>query len=145
MEGDEVGISSKIPNWKLLFLLRTKIKRNADCPNKDIFKHIHQNIRAHPKSKKSALINDCGNTVAYSEQSKQSEGVGEQVRFVLNLLWRSVGWCHPRKCGCFYSHLIRSETVFRAGKLIQNCYKHMFFWKTGNLILVNWEQFRSTT
>ena len=37
------------------------------------------------------------------------------------------------------------ETVFWADKLIQNCYKHIFFLKTGNLILVNWEQFGSTT
>ena len=34
---------------------------------------------------KTALINDYKIIVAYSEQSKQSEGVSEQVWFVLNI------------------------------------------------------------
>ena len=86
MEGDEVGIFSKAPDWKPLFLLKIKIKQNAGCPNKDIFKHIHQNIRAYPISKKSALIliNGLWKYVVYSELSEKTEGVSEQVRFVLN-------------------------------------------------------------
>ena len=32
--------------------------------------------------------------IAYSEQSKQSEGVGKQVRFILNLFWCFKGWRH---------------------------------------------------
>ena len=101
MEGDEVGIFSKVPDWKPLFLLKIKTKQNPGCPNKDIFKHIIQNIKAYPKSKKSALINDYENIVAYSEQFEQSEAVGEQVRFVLNIFWGSEGWCHPRKMWLF--------------------------------------------
>ena len=37
-----------------------KIKQNSDCPNKEynaIFKHIHQNIRAYPRSKTQLLGN----------------------------------------------------------------------------------------
>ena len=75
---------------------QAEVKQNPGCPNKDIFKH-QQNIRVYPKSKKSALINDYENIVAYSEQFEQSEAVGEQVWFVLNLFWGSEGWCHPRK------------------------------------------------
>ena len=72
------------------------------------------------------ILNDYENIVAYSEQSKQSEGISEQVWFVLNLFWGSEGWCHPEKCGCFYS-------LF----LLFLKYKHIFFFKTRNLIL-NW-------
>ena len=68
-----------------LFLLKIKTKQNPGCPNKDIFKHIIQNIKAYPKSRKSALINNYENIVAYSEQFEQSEAVGEQVGFVLNI------------------------------------------------------------
>ena len=93
MERDEVGIFGKVPDWKPSLLLKIKIKQNPGYPNKDVFNHIHQNIRAYPKSKKSALIHDDENIVAYSEQSKQSEGVGKQVRFVLNLFWGSGDWC----------------------------------------------------
>ena len=101
MERDEVGIFGKVPDWKPSLLLKIKIKQNPGYPNKDVFNHIHQNIRAYPKSKKSALIHDDENIVAYSEQSKQSEGVGKQVRFVLNLFWGSGDWCHPRKMWLF--------------------------------------------
>ena len=55
MEGDERGIFSKAPDWKLLFLLKIKIKQNTVCTNKEynvIFTHIHQNIVAYPRSKK---------------------------------------------------------------------------------------------
>ena len=75
MEGDKVGIFIKAPDWEPLFLLKIKFKQNPGCPNKEynaIFEHIHQNIRAYPRSK-SALINDYENIIAYSEKSKQSE------------------------------------------------------------------------
>ena len=62
MEEDETGIFSKVPDSESLFLLKRTIKQNPGCPNKNynaIFKNIHQNIRAYPRSKKkSALIND---------------------------------------------------------------------------------------
>ena len=38
-----------------------------------IFEHIHQNVRAYPRSTKTALINDHENIVAYSKESEQSE------------------------------------------------------------------------
>ena len=38
------------------FLLKMKIKQNSGCPNNEynaVFKHIHQNIGAYPRSKKN--------------------------------------------------------------------------------------------
>ena len=37
MEGDEVGIFSKVSDRESLLLLKIKIKQNLGCPNKDIF------------------------------------------------------------------------------------------------------------
>ena len=75
MEGDEGCILSKAPDLKSLFLLKIKIKRNSGCPNKEynaIFKHI--NIRTSPRSKKkSGLINDWENIVAYWEAAQPQE------------------------------------------------------------------------
>ena len=48
---------------------------------------------------------------------RAKRGLGEQVRFVLNIFGGSEGWCHPR----IYLYE----------------YKYIFFLKTGNLIL-NW-------
>ena len=145
MKGVGLGIFSKVPDGKPLFLLKIKIKQNPGCTNKGILKHIHQNIRVYPKIKKSALINDYENIAAHSEQSKQSEGVFEQVKFFLNSFLGSEGWCHRRKMWLFLPSFNSLETVFPACKLMQNCYKNIFFLKTGNLILVNWEQFGNTT
>ena len=55
MEGSEGVIFNKAPDWKSLFLFKIMIKQNLGCPNKEynaIFKHIHQNIRVYPRSKK---------------------------------------------------------------------------------------------
>ena len=137
MKRVELVFFSKVPDGKPLFLLKIKIKQNPGCTNKGILKHVHQNIRAYPKIKKSALINDYENIAAHSEQSKQSEGVFEQVRFFLNLFLGSESWCHRRKMWLFLPSFNRLETVFPACKLTQNCYKHIFFLKNGNLFLVN--------
>ena len=56
MEGGEGGIFSKDPDRKPLFLLNEKIKQNSVFPNKKynaIVDHIHQNIKTHPRSKKT--------------------------------------------------------------------------------------------
>ena len=46
--------------------------RSSNCKVFQIFKHIDQNIRAIPKVKKFAFINDYENIPPYSEQSEQS-------------------------------------------------------------------------
>ena len=59
MEGDEVGIFSKAPDWKPLFLLKIKIKQNTGYPNKEYnlaFKHFPQHIRVYPRSKKKYAL-----------------------------------------------------------------------------------------
>ena len=38
-----------------------------------IFEHLHQNIRACPRKKKSALINDWEKIIVYWEKSEESE------------------------------------------------------------------------
>ena len=127
--------------------------------------------RAYAKNKKICIEKIC--IVAYSEQSEQSEGEGEQVWLVLNLYERSEGWCHPRKIWLFllsfkFANSIPSTETDT--KLFYK-YKHIFFLKTGKLILnwvplyfsnnhmperlssqstlpnslVNWEQFGGTT
>ena len=53
MEGNEVGIFIKAPDLIPMFLLKIKIKQTAAYLNNNaIFKHIHQNARAYPRSKK---------------------------------------------------------------------------------------------
>ena len=86
MEGNEVGIFVKAPDWMPLLLLKIKIKQNPGYPSKEynvILKHINQNIRAYRRSKKSALINDYENIIAYSK-------------------W---GVCDANKCGLFQIYL----------------------------------------
>ena len=59
MEGHEEGIFSEAPDRKSSCLLKIKIKQNSDGPNNEynaIFKHIHQNIRAYPRSKKALWV-----------------------------------------------------------------------------------------
>ena len=64
----EGGIFSKVPDWTPLVLFKIKIKQNPGCARKEynvIFKLIHQNIRAYPRSKKRALINYLENVIVY--------------------------------------------------------------------------------
>ena len=58
MEGNEVDIFSQALDRIPLFLLKIKIEQNPGCLNKEynvIFKHIHLNISAYPRSKKICI------------------------------------------------------------------------------------------
>ena len=83
MEVNEGGIFSKTLDWKSLFLLKIKIKQSSGCPNSEynaIFKHVNQNIRAYPRSKrKSELIKDSENIFAYWKESKKSEMLANKL------------------------------------------------------------------
>ena len=41
-----------------------------------MFKHIHQNVSAYPRSKKTGLINNWETTLAYWKESEQSKALG---------------------------------------------------------------------
>ena len=65
-------------------MLNMKIKQNPGSPNKEynaVFKYIHQDVRAYPRSKKkrSALINDWENVIAYWKESKQIEELANKL------------------------------------------------------------------
>ena len=102
MEGDEGAIFRETSDRKSLFLLKIKIKLNQSCTSKEyntIFNHIHQKIRAYLTSK----------------NIRAKEDVGEQVKFVLNIvggLWR---WRIP-------SEILQFLPSF---KLKQNCHINM--------------------
>ena len=49
---------------------------------------------------KPTLINDWENTIAYWEQSEQSEGLGKRLNFKYNC--GSGEWCNPRKILYFF-------------------------------------------
>ena len=58
MEENEGDTLSNVPDWKRLFLLKKTIKQNQGCLNKEynaIFEHIHQIVRAYPRSKKICI------------------------------------------------------------------------------------------
>ena len=60
------------------FLLKIEIKQNPGCPNKEynsIFEHINHITRAYPRSKKkkSALIDDYENIIAYWKNPSKGE------------------------------------------------------------------------
>ena len=80
MERDEGGILVKLQTVnRFFFLLKVKFKQNLGCPNKEynvISKHINQNIRVYRISKKkSELIKDSENVLAYWKESEQSESL----------------------------------------------------------------------
>ena len=75
MERNEVGIFSKAPVWKPMFLIKIKIKTLA-AQTRNIVLSSSTFIRISGpllKVKKSVLINDYENTIVYSEESKQNE------------------------------------------------------------------------
>ena len=92
--------------------------------------------------KKSALINDYENVVAYSEQSKQSEKQANKCglfQILFTNIRASGGHCHSRKIWLFFLSFKLRKSI-PALKLTQNYYINMnicFFLKTGSLIL-NW-------
>ena len=81
------AISVKLQSENLCFcLLKIKIKQSSGCPNKEyntIFKHINQNMRAYPRSKKnqkkSELIKDSRNVFAYWKKSEQSKALANKL------------------------------------------------------------------
>ena len=80
MEESEESIFSNIPDWKRLFLLEMKIKKNLGCPNNEyvIVKHFYQNIRANPRSKKiSVSITDWEN-IQMRQRLRAKRGLGKQ-------------------------------------------------------------------
>ena len=93
-----------------------------------------------PEFKKSSLINDNGNIIVYSEESKQSDMQANKYGF-FQIYFGDLRVNVPLgKFGHFYYNL-SLETGFLALKLAQNCYigkyKYMLFLKTDILIL-NW-------
>ena len=134
MEGTEVGIFIKASAWIHLFLLKIKIQQNASYPRKEhntIFKHIHQNIRAYPRSKKICIDQWLWKYYCLSRRVRAKRDVGEQVWFVPNTCAGLRGNVTSEIFDYFYSHL-SVETVFPALKLIQNHYINVntsFPWK----------------
>ena len=141
MEGTEVGIFIKAPAWIHLFLLKIKIQQNPSYPRKEhntIFKHIHQNIRAYPRSKKICIDQWLWKYYCILRKIWVKRGVGKQVWFVPNtFLAGSKGSCHPR-------NVLRFLLLFKLGSSIPSTltkkkmlfkHEHFFLLKTGNLIL----------
>ena len=65
------AFSVKLQDEKFSFHLRWKLN---ESPNNTIFEHIHQIIKACARGKKkSVLINDYENIIAYCEESQQSQ------------------------------------------------------------------------
>ena len=122
MEGNEVGIFVRAPDWMPLFLLKIKIKQNLGCLNKEYnvqssttFIRISGPIA---EVKKFALINDYENIIAYSEESEQSEVYANKCGlFQIHLGGLKIS-ATSGKFDYFYSHL-NLETVLPALKLIQ--------------------------
>ena len=87
----------------------------------DIFKNIHQIIRAYPRGKKSLHWSMIMKILLYIlEEFEQSELKANKCGlFQINSGNLRIG-ATPGKF-CYYSHL-RLETVFPALKLTQNCY-----------------------
>ena len=82
MERDEGGIFIETPACKsffFFFFFCLKFKQNLGCPNKEynvLSKNINQNIRVYRRSKKkSELIKDSENVLAYWKESEQSESL----------------------------------------------------------------------
>ena len=88
--------------------------------------HIHQNIRAFPRSKKSALTSDYENIIASSEESEQSKVYANKCGLFQIYLWGLRDSGTSVIFDYFYS-ILNLETVFAALKLAQNCLKYSFF------------------
>ena len=59
------------------FSISFSLKEIPGCPNKEynlVFKHFHENIRAYPRSKKTALTNDW-ESIANWQESEQNEAL----------------------------------------------------------------------
>ena len=94
-----------------------------------MLKHIHENIRAYPRSgKKTSLVNDWENDTGYWGESQQSEVLANKSDLIQMQLGNQ-GAAQPHEK--IYP-LLSLETAFLALELAQNCYVNMsisFSWK----------------
>ena len=100
----KLAFSVKFQTEKTFALLKIKIRQNPGCPNKEynaIFDHIHQNIRAYPRSTKFWIDQWLWKYCCIFRTVRAKEGVSEHVWFVLKLFGGSEGWCYPRKIWLF--------------------------------------------
>ena len=121
MEGNEVGVFIKALDWIPLFFLKIKIKQNPGYLNEQynaIFKHIHQNIRAYPRSKKICTDQLLWKYYCLFRRVRAKRDVGEQVWFVPNTFGGSEGQCHLRKIWLFLPS-------FRLGNSIPSTYSQV--------------------
>ena len=141
MEGDERNICGNAPDWKPLFLLKISIKRNLGFPFGEyntFFRHIHQNIRAYPRSKENLHWTVIWKTL-HIEQYEQRKGLTSKFSLFQIHLGDLVGVAIPGNV-CNFCPRLNLEKVFMELKLTQNCYanvnkcEHFFFLKIGNLI-----------
>ena len=124
-EMNEVSPKLQTKNfWLRIF--RLKIKQNSSCLNKEdnpIFKHIHQNIRVCPRSKKrSGLINNLEKYYCILGRIRAKRDVGKPIRFIPNTVRESWRQHKPRR-------ILKFLPSF---KLKQNFYLNMnisFPWK----------------
>ena len=106
-EGGEVGIFSKAPDWKPLFLLKIKHKQNPGCRNKQYrFQFLNTFIRISGpilEVKKLPLINDYENIIAYgkSKSKGRCRRTSEVCSKYINTFVGSESWWHPRKIWLF--------------------------------------------
>ena len=104
MEGNEVGIFVKAPDWMPLFLLKIKIKQNPGYPNKEcnvIFKHIHQNFRAYCRSKQICIDQWLWKYYCLFRRVRAKWGVCKQLWFVPNTFGKFGDQWHLRKIWLF--------------------------------------------
>ena len=131
-ERGEVGIFSKAPDWKPLFLLKIKHKQNPGCRNKQYrFQFLNTFIRISGpilEVKKLPLINDYENIIAYGKS--KSKGRCRRTSEVCSKYINTFGGLKvggtPGKFGYFYSRL-SLKTIFLALKLTQNVNNNISF------------------
>ena len=124
MEGNEVGIFVKAPDWMPLFLLKIKIKQNPGYPNKEynvIFKHIHQNNRVYRRSKKIFIDQWLWKYYCLFRRVQTKWGVSKQVWFVPNTFGGFGEQCHLRKIWLFLLSFKLGNSI-PSTKLTKNCF-----------------------
>ena len=86
MKKHEGGIFNKASDWKRLFLLNIKTKKNPGCPNKEynlVIKHFHRNIRVYQEVKKICM-NQWLEKCCILGRISTKRRIGEQIWFVPN-------------------------------------------------------------
>ena len=123
-------------------LLNILIKRNLGCPNTEydfIFEHFHQNIRAYPRGKKICIDQWLWKYYCISGKVRAKRGVDGQVWFVPNTYRGSEDRCYPLQMWLFLRSSKFGNSIastYTDMKLLYK-YEHIFFYKTGDLI-INW-------